>query len=119
MSFVQSPVGPAICSRCFPLQYLIHRCLELHTKYLESLLYAQADVGDPQTVSNSLAPFLSLATAVTGATGVAATPQPSASGSAGADPSAPVVGASGGEVSEEAITASTAATAEKPVGAGD
>jgi len=27
----------------------------------------QADVGDPQTVSNSLAPFLSLATAVTGA----------------------------------------------------
>lgn len=82
-------------------------------------LYAQADVGDPQTVSNSLAPFLSLATAVTGATGVAATPQPSASGSAGADPSAPVVGASGGEVSEEAITASTAATAEKPVGAGD
>ncbi|BDA45301.1 hypothetical protein COCOBI_07-0880 [Coccomyxa sp. Obi] len=72
-----------------------------------------ADVGDPQTVSNSLAPFLSLATAVTGATGVAAA-QPSASGSAGADPSAPVVGASGGEVSEEAITASTAATAEKP-----
>ncbi len=66
-------------------------------------------------VSNSLAPFMSLATVVTGAAGAPAPaaseggPQPSTSATAPA-----TVAASGGEVAEEAVTASSAATAEKP-----
>jgi hypothetical protein len=92
-------------------------CINLHGPCLHGSdscsLHTQADVGDPQVVSNSLAPFMSLATVVTGAPGAPA-PAPEAAQPSTSASTPAIAGASGGEVAEEAVTASTAGTDEKP-----
>lgn len=82
----------------------------------------QADVGDPQTVSNSLAPFLTLATVTTGTRGTSAAPQqrPAAAATTSvATDAAPAASTEADAASPAAAVAGTPSDTEEVVSAED